>query len=156
MRRSGKRGLIQLQRGTDALFDVSGLSADGFGRANEFSFSIEGVTEEAAGYNDAWSETVPIGESKWTASITVFYNAASNEVNDYLWTMWTEQHNPDACTDAQEYTLWIKPEGDCTGKESWEGSRAVIKKLDIQTPAKNIMTIKAEFGGFEMERDTIS
>ena len=155
MRRSGKRALIQLQRGTDTPFDVSGLSTDGHSRANEFSFQIEANTAEALGYNESWTETVPTGQSKWIAALTVFYNCTPGEVNEYLWTMWGEQHDTAACADPQEYTLFIMPEGDCEGRERWTGARVVLKSLDFPLPHSNVMVIKLAFAGWTMTREII-
>jgi hypothetical protein len=156
MRRSGKKALIQFQRGAlGTPFDMSGVSADGHSRANEFSFKIEGNTVEGDGYNESWVETIPTGQSKWEATLTVFYNAALNEVNAYLWTMWAETHDTADCADPQEYLLNIMPEGDCTGKELWVGTRATLKNLDIQTPHNNVMLIKMTLAGWMMDRSLI-
>lgn len=155
MRKSGKKALIQLIRGAGTPFDISGVDSDGRARANAFSFAIEGNVVEGMGYNEDYVESIPTGQSTVSADITTFYNAVSNEVNDFLWTMYEETHQVADCADRQEYTLVIMPEGDCSGKERWEFSWAVIGSFNVEIPFDELMTVQAPFTGWAATRSII-
>lgn len=155
-RMSGKRAMIQLQRGSDPRFDVSGLSADGTGRANKFSFVVEPAGMiEIAGFNDAWKVEIPEGSSAWSADLTVFYNAAADETNEYLMQMYREQHAPAACADPQVYTLYIAPEGRCGDLEEWTGRRCVIRSLRVRVSPGGVMVIDVKLSGWRMVRGRV-
>jgi hypothetical protein len=155
-RMSGKRAMIQLQRGTDPRFDVSGVSSDGAGRANKFSFTIEPAGMiEISGFNDAWKQEIPEGSSAWSADLTVFYNADAGEVNEYLIQMYREQHDPAACADPQRYTLYIAPEGRCGDLEEWTGRRCVIRSLNVRVSPGGVMVIDVKLSGWRMVRGRV-
>lgn len=156
LRVSGKNALIQLKRGSGTAFDVSGVASDGRARANDFQFDISGNVAEAIGYNEDWTESVPTGQSKVGGSMTAFYNAASGEVEEYLWTMWEEQHAPASCTNVQEYTLLVMPEGNCSGKTLWTISNVVVKTLSFPVKHNEILVIQFTWDGWQVDRSTIS
>ena len=158
MRRSGKKALIQLQFDIEDPFDISGLSTDGHSRSNEFSFEIAAnVAENVSGYNEKYGESIPIGQTNWTASIKSFYNHAADEVNVYLHTMFTRQHDPDNNWDyARSYRLIIMPDGDRSGFERWTLYNAVIKNYAPDIPHDDIMTLAGQFSGGQWLRETIA
>lgn len=158
MRRSGKKALIQIQFDTDEPFDISGLSTDGYSRSNEFSFEITAdVKENVSGYNEKYGESIPVGQSAWSASVKSFYNHAAGEVVDYLKTMFNRQHDPDNDWDyGQSYRLIIMPDGERSGFERWILSNAVIKKAPAPLmPFDDIMTIGVDFSGGKWSNETI-
>lgn len=156
-RLSGRRAMIQLQRGADPRFDISGLSADGRGRANKFSFVVEpsGMIEISS-FKDAWKQEIPEGASAWSADLTVFYNAAGGEANEYLMQMYREQHDPAACADPGAYTLYIAPEGRCEDLEEWTGRRCVIRSLKVNLSPKGIVVIDVKLSGWRMIRGRVA
>jgi hypothetical protein len=159
MRRSGKKALIQLQFDSDTPFDISGLSSDGYSRSNEVSFEITGeVKEGVSGYNEKYGETIPIGQSAWSASVKSFYNHVAGEVVDALEQMFTRQHDPDNNWDySQSYKLIIMPDGNRSGFEKWTLSNAVIKKEPTpMIPYDDIMTIAVDFSGGKWQRERIA
>jgi hypothetical protein len=158
MRRSGKKALIKIQFETETPFDISGASSDGYSRSNEFSFEISAeVQEGVSGYNEKYGETIPIGQTAWSASIKSFYNHANGEVNAFLRTMFTRQHDPDNNWDYDfSYKLIIMPDGDRLGFEMWTLSNAVIKNYAPDLPHGDIMTLAAEFSGGKWSFTTIT
>lgn len=154
LRRSGKKALIQLTVSGGTAFDISGVDTDGRSRANAFEFTIAGTIAEANGYNQPYTEPVPVGQSAVSGSMTIFYNAAASEVNEYLWEMYEAQHDPESCTDVAAYTLTILPEGKCTGKEQWTITGCVIEELAIKMPHDDIMTIEFSWRGWVPTRST--
>jgi len=88
--------------------------------------------------------------------MTVFYNAATDEVEDYLWTMWEEQHAPDDCSDVQEYTMYVMPEGECTGKTKWTLSNVIIKTLSFPIKHNEIMVISFTWDAWQPSKAAIS
>jgi hypothetical protein len=156
LRVSGKKALIQLQRGSGTEFDISGADTDGRGRANDFQFEISGNVVDAVGYNEDWTEDVPTGQSNVTGSMTVFYNAAADEVEEYLWTMWDEEHATADCTDVQEYTMYIMPEGNCAGKTKWTISNVILRTLTFPIQHQEVLVIQFTWGGWQVSRATIS
>jgi hypothetical protein len=149
MRRSGKRALIQMQFADEAPFDISGLTADGFSRSNEFSFEINAeVQEGVSGYNEKHGETIPIGQGAWSASITSFYNPANAEANAYLWQMFTRQNDPDYDWEyGQAYRLIVMPDGEDIDHEIWTLRNAILKNYVPGLNQDEVMTLAAEFSG---------
>lgn len=156
LRISGKKALVQLQRAAEAEFDISGVGSDGRSRANDFNFTVSGNIAMAEGYNEDYIEHVPTGQSTAEGSMTAFYNAAAGEVEDYLWTMYEEQHVVGACADVQEYTLYISPEGDCSGKTKWTINNIVIKNLNFPIKHNEILVVTFDWGGWKVTRATIA
>jgi len=97
LRVSGKRALIRITPDGGTAFDASGVSADGRGRANAFSFEIGAQVVDADGYNQDYTEPVPVGQSGVSGSLTVFFNSDSGEANTFLNAMREAQHTPAAC-----------------------------------------------------------
>lgn len=154
MRRTGKKALIQLVQDYVATpFDLSGLSSDNFSRSNEFSFEITAeVQENVSGYNETYGESIPVGQSAWTASIKSYYNHAAGEVNAVLRAMVLAQHNADtnSANDwnySPAYALVIYPDGNKSGFEKWTLDNAVIKNYAPDMPHDDIMTLSAQFSG---------
>jgi hypothetical protein len=156
MRVSGKKALVQLQWGTAETLDLSGVGSDGRSRANDFQFTISADTAEAIGYNEDYKETVALGQSAVEGSMTVFYNAAANEVEDVLWTMWEAQHQVADCGEVGEYTLVIMPEGNCPGATEWEISNVVLKTLEFPIKFGEILVINFSWSGWQVTRSTIA
>ncbi len=158
MRRSGKKALIQIQFEAETPFDISGASSDGFSRSNEFSFEINAeVAEGVSGYNEKYGETIPIGQSAWSASIKSFYNHAIGEVNEFLRTMFARQHDPDNNWDYDlSYKLIIMPDGNRAGYEKWTLHNAVLKNFAPDMPYDDIMTVGAELSGGKWAFETIA
>ncbi len=157
MRRSGKKALIQIQFEEDTPFDISGVSSDGASRSNEFSFEITAeVKEGVSGYNEKFGESIPVGQSAWSAKVKAFYNHAIDEVNRFLSVMFTNQHDPDNNWDyAQSYKLIIMPDGDRSGYEKWTLYHAAIKNYAPDLPHDDIMTLAAQFNGGKWTCETI-
>lgn len=158
MRRSGKKALIQIQLDAETPFDISGVSTDGTSRSNEFSFEIAGeVQENVSGYNEAFGESVPVGQSAWTASVKSFYNHAVGEVNRFLRTMFSNQHDPANNWDySQSYKLIVMPDGNRSGFEKWTLYNAVIKNYAPDTPHDDMMALNAQFSGGKWACETIA
>lgn len=160
LRRSGKNALIQLVEVIDGVeqtpFDISGVGSDGRARADEFSFSIQGQVVEANGYNQPYTEPVPVGQSAVSGSLVVYYNGDTDDVNEVLWAIYEAQQNPASCTDVADYTIKIMPEGDCEGKELWSITGFVIETLDFPTPHDGLMRITLSWRGWVPTRSTIS
>lgn len=156
LRKSGKKALIQLTEALGAPFDISGVDTDGRSRANSFEFSIAGTIAESNGYNQPYTEPVPVGQSAVSGSLVVFYNSAASDVNEYLWELYEAQHDPEDCEDVAEYTLDIFPEGDCEGKEQWSMSNFVIENLDIKMPHDEIMTVELSWKAWIPTRSTVA
>ena len=159
LRKSGKNALIQLVEVIESVeqtpFDISGVGTDGRSRANAFSFSVEGTVVDADGYNQPYTEPVPVGQSRVSGSMTVYYNGDTADVNDLLWEIYEAQHDPVDCEDAGTYTIKIMPEGDCEGKELWSITGFVIENLDIQMPHDNLMVIAFNWRAWVPTRSTI-
>ena len=159
LRKSGKNALIQLVEvlvGVEQTpFDISGVGTDGRSRANAFSFTIEGTVVDADGYDQAYTEPVPVGQSRVSGSLTVYYNNTTDETNDLLWEIYEGQHDPVSCTDPADYTIKIMPEGDCTDKELWSITGFVIENLDIQMPHDNLMVIALNWRAWVPTRSII-
>lgn len=158
MRRSGKRALIQLAMDNEAPFDLSGLSSDNTSRSNEFSFEITGeVKEGVSGYNEAYGESVAVGQSSWSASIKSFWNHLPTEVNTVLAAMFNVQHKPESTQDFWDaYRLIIMPDGNRSGFEKWTLEHAVIKNYAPDFPHDDIMTLGAQFSGGKWTREVIA
>lgn len=160
LRKSGKNALIQLVEVLSGVeqtpFDISGVGTDGRSRANAFSFTIEGTVVDADGYNQPYTEPVPVGQSKVSGSLTVYYNVEADDVNDLLWEIYEGQHDPESCTDPVSYTIKIMPEGNCADKELWSITQFVIENLDIQMPYDNLMMIALNWRAWVPTRSTIS
>lgn len=156
LRVSGKKALIQLTAGTDPAFEISGVDTDGRSRANAFDFTIAGKVAEANGYNQPYTEPVPVGQSAVSGKTTVFYNSAADEVSEYLWTMYEAQHDPESCEDVAEYTMDIMPEGNCDGKEQWSLSQVILEDLSIKMPQDDLMTIDFSWRAWVPTRSTIA
>jgi hypothetical protein len=156
LRVSGKNALVQLQRGSGTEFDISGTDTDGRSRSNQFEFSITPEMARAFGFNEDWKESVPLGQREVSGSMTAFYNSASDEVEDYLWTMHEEQHEPSSCSDPQEYTMYIMPEGDCTGKTKYTVSNVILGELNMSPGPTDIMVIEFNWEGWEVSKATIT
>jgi hypothetical protein len=77
----------------------------------------------------------------------VYYNAGVGEVEEYLWTMWREQHGAEGCAAPQSYALYVAPEGDCPGKVRYVFERAVLKSLDFPIKPGEVAVISATWGG---------
>jgi len=157
MRRSGKKALIQLKFESQTI-DLSGTSGDGSSRSNEFQFEISGeVQENVSGYNERFGESVPVGQTSWTASIKSFFNHATGEVNEWLSTMFDRQHNPEYYwVYHQGYSLVIMPDGNRSGYEKFTLSNAVIKNYAPDLPHDDIMTLSAQFSGGTWSRELIA
>jgi len=159
LRKSGKNALIQLVEVIESVeqtpFDISGVGTDGRSRANAFSFSVEGTVVDADGYNQPYTEPVPVGQSRVSGSLTVYYNGDTDDVNDLLWEIYEAQHDPASCEDVGNYTIKIMPEGDCEGKELWSITGFVIENLDIQMPHDNLMVIAFNWRAWVPTRSTI-
>lgn len=149
---SGKRALIRIIPPTGVAFDASGVSADGRARANEFSFSIQAQVVEVDGYNQAYTEPVPVGQSKVSGSMTLFYNQAANEANAVLETLYVAQHAPDDCDDPAAYALDIMPEGECVGKELWHVSAFVVENLELPMAHDGVLVISFNWHGWVVNR----
>lgn len=163
MRRSGKKALIQLfSQASETPFDLSGVSSDGFSRSNEFKFEIVGeVKENVSGYNETYGESIPVGQSAWTADIKSFYNNGSEEVNAVLASMFSTQHNADTNSGnewyySNYYSLVIMPDGNKAGHEKFTLSNAVIKNYAPDMPHDDIMTLSAQFSGGKWLREIIA
>lgn len=158
MRRSGKKALIQIQLNSETPFDISGVGSDGFSRSNEFAFEISAeVQEGVSGYNEAFGESVPVGQSSWSASVKSFYNHVVGEVNRYLRTMFSNQHDPANNWDyATAYKLIVMPDGNRSGFEKWTLYNAAIKTYSPDTPHDDMMTLSAEFSGGKWACETIA
>ena len=157
LRVSGKRALIRIKPPVGDDFDASGVSADGEARANAFAFNVEGTVVDGDGYNQAYTRPIPVGQSRVSGSMTLFYNngggeAAAGEANDVLNALYTAQHAPDDCDDPAAYQMEVMPEGDCTGKELWYITAFVVENLDFQMPADNLMVIAFNWRGFTAAR----
>ncbi len=159
LRKSGKNALIQLVEVVETVeqtpFDISGVGTDGRSRANAFSFTIEGTVVDADGYNQPYTEPVPVGQSRVSGSMTVYYNVTADETNDLLWTIYEDQHDPTDCADPASYTIKIMPEGECEGKELWSITGFVIENLDIQMPHDNLMVIAFNWRAWVPTRSAI-
>jgi hypothetical protein len=158
MRRSGKRALIQLEQNWESTFDLSGLSTDGISRSNEFKFEITGeVVENVSGFNEKFGETVPVGQSAWTANIKVFYNHVQTEAPAVLATMFSNQHDPATNLSYDgAYRLVIMPDGNVSGYEKYTLYNAVIKNYAPDTPHDAVMTLDATFSGGKWVRELIA
>jgi hypothetical protein len=160
LRKSGKNALIQLVEVVSGVeqtpFDISGVGTDGRSRANAFAFSIAGTVVDADGYNQPYTEPIPVGQSKVSGSLTVYYNVEADEVNELLWEIYEGQHDPESCTDPADYTIKIMPEGDCDDKELWSVTGFVIENLDIQMPFDGLMAIALNWRAWVPTRSTIS
>jgi len=162
MRRSGKKALIQLAQSYGTTFDLSGLSNDNYSRSNEFKFEISAeVKEGVSGYGETYGESIPIGQSAWTADIKSFYNHAAGEVNTVLINMFTNQHTADTNWGAEwgytsAYSLIIMPDGNVSGKEKWTMYNAVLKNYAPDMPHDDIMTLSAQFSGGKWTRELIA
>lgn len=160
LRKSGKNALIQLVEVVDEVegtpFDISGIGTDGRSRSNAFAFSIEGSVVDADGYNQGYTEPVPVGQSRVSGSMTVYYNGEASDVNETLWDIYEAQHTPTSCTDPANYTIKIMPEGECVGKELWSITRFVLENLDIQMPHDNLMQIAFNWRAWIPTRSTVS
>ena len=110
----------------------------------------------AFGFNEDWKESVPLGQREVAGSMTVFYNAASGEVEDYLWTMHEEQHAPASCSDPQEYTMYMMPEGDCTGKTKFTISNVIVGELSMEGGPTDIIVIDFNWEGWQVNKATIT
>jgi hypothetical protein len=156
---SGKNALVQMvddPDNTQTTFDISGTDTDGRSRANSFSFTIAGNVAEAMGYNEDGVEPVPTGQTRVNGSMTVFYNSDTDEVEDYLWSMYDAQHAPDACTDVEDRDMYIFPEGNCSGTTKWTLDRVVINDLDFQFPVDGLAVINFNFQAWKASRATVS
>jgi hypothetical protein len=153
---SGKNALIQLEESEGTAFDISGTDEDGRSRANSYSFTIAGNIAEAMGYNEDGVEPVPTGQTRVTGSMTVFYNSATDEVEDYLWDMYDDQHAPDSCSDVADYDMYVMPEGDCSGKTKWTLDRVIIQDLAFQFPVDDLAVISFNFQAWTAARSTIA
>lgn len=152
LRVSGKRALIRIRPPTGSDFDASGVSAEGEARANAFSFTIEGTVVDGDGYNQAYTRPIPVGQSRVSGSMTLFYNNTIAEANEVLNDLYLAQHAPDDCDDPAAYTLEIMPEGNCTGKELWSITGFVVENLDSQFPVDGLMTITFNWRGWTAQR----
>jgi hypothetical protein len=152
LRVSGKRALIRIQPTAGSDFDASGVSSNGEARANQFGFQIAATVVDADGYNQPYTQPIPVGQSKVNGSMTLFYNNATGEANAVLNTLYAAQHAPDDCDDPSAYTLEIMPEGDCSGKELWYITAFVVENLDFQTPFDGLMVITFNWRGFTAAR----
>jgi hypothetical protein len=157
MRRSGKRALIQLEQNWTTTFDLSGLSSDGVSRSNEFQFEIAAeVKEGVSGYNEKFGESVPIGQSGWTASIKSFFDHRPAEINKVLRQMFEYQHNADVRESYDHaWRLIVMPDGNVSGYEKWTLHNAVIKTYAPDFPHDDIMTLAAQFSGGKWQCDII-
>lgn len=156
LRVSGKRALIRIIQPSGLAFDASGVGADGRARANAFSFEIGAQVVDADGYNQSYTEAVPVGQSRVAGSLTVFYNNDDDEANAVLAAMREMQHDPEACTDASAYTLEIMPEGECLGKEKWTIRNVVLVNLEFAIPHDGLMTITVPWQGWNAQRTRIT
>ena len=156
LRVSGKNALVQLQRGSGDEFDISGVDTDGRSRANAFEFTITPEMARAMGFNEDWKEPVPLGQREVAGSMTVFYNSAADEVEDYLWTMHEEQHAPSACSDPQEYTMYVMPEGNCAGKTKYTITNVVLEDLPFVFNPSEISAISFTWSGWQVSKATIT
>lgn len=158
MRRSGKKALIQLEQNYVTPFDLSGVSSDGHSRSNEFQFEISAeVKEGVSGFNERFGESVPVGQTSWTASIKVFYNHVVTDVNRVLSEMFERQHDPaNEWAYAQSYRLFIMPDGNRSGFEKWTLHNAVIKNYAPDMPHDDIMTVSVQFSGGTWQLDHIA
>lgn len=157
LRVSGKNALITITPPSPGTpFDISGVDTDGRSRANDFSFEIAGNVAEAEGYGEDFVEPVPTGQSRVSGSLKVFYNAATGEVEDFLWAMYQAQHMPEACTAVGAYALTIMPEGDCTGKAQWDFSQMIIETLSFPMPVNDLLYIEITWKAWEAERSAVS
>jgi hypothetical protein len=148
LRKSGTNALIRLTAPDGSYIDLSGVALDGRSRANNFAFEIGANVLEAVGYNEDWVEHVPAGSSFWKAAVSVFYNAAADEVEEFLNAMHVAQHAVADCADAGVYTLRIMPEGDCEGVTDWRGEHAVLLTRTVHALPHELLMIEAAFGGW--------
>jgi len=156
LRVSGKRALIRITPEGGTAFDASGVSADGRGRANAFSFEIGSQIVDADGYNQPYTEAVPVGQSGASGSLAVFFNSEAGEANIFLDAMREAQHDPADCEDPAEYTLDIMPEGECYGKEKWTLENVVLENLELPIPHDNLMVYTTPFRAGAVTRKSIS
>jgi hypothetical protein len=82
----------------------------------------------------------------------VYYNAGVGEVEEYLWTMWREQHGAEGCAAPQSYALYVAPEGDCPGKVRYVVEDAVLKTLDCPIKPGEVTMITVTWGGRRVKR----
>ena len=156
MRVSCKNALVQLQRGSGDTFDISGKDSEGRSRANRFTLVITPQIARVLGFNEDWSEPVPLGQRAASGAVTVFYNAAPDEVEAYLWTMHEEQQAPSDCSDPQAYTMYIMPEGDCAGKTKFTISNVVLNELPLVFELGAVAVIRFTWEGWRVSRSTIT
>jgi hypothetical protein len=148
LRKSGTNAFIRLTAPDGSYIDLSGVALDGRSRANNFAFEIGANVLEAVGYNEDWIEHVPAGSSFWKAAVSAFYNAADDEMEEFLNAMHVAQHAVADCADAGVYTLRIMPEGDCEGVTDWRGEHAVLLTRTVRALPHEIMMIEVAFGGW--------
>ena len=132
MRKSGKNAYIKLTAPDGSTIELSGLATDGRSRSNQYAMEFDFDTKRAAGFEQDWKESVPVGSSLWQAGVFAFYNAADDEVEDFLTAMHEAQHAPADCTDAGEYTLVIIPGGRMLRvRAGMTLAHAVLMRLDM-------------------------
>jgi hypothetical protein len=156
LRVSGKRALIRITPDGGTAFDASGVSADGRGRANAFSFEIGAQVVDADGYNQDYTEPVPVGQNSVSGSLTVFFNSDTGEANTFLNAMREAQHTPASCDDPTEYTMDIMPEGECLFKEKWTLEDVVLENLELPIPHDNLLVYTTPFRAGAVTRKSIS
>ena len=144
LRVSGKRALIWLASPT-TVFEASGVSTDGRARANVFEFQIGGTVVEANGYNQPYTEPVPVGQNAASGTLTTFYNNAAGEANAFLEAMRLAQHEVADCADVDAYELVIMPEGGCVGKEKWHFVNVVLENRELPIPMDDLLLYTTPF-----------
>lgn len=155
LRVSGKRALIWMASPT-TVFEASGVGTDGRARANAFEFQIGGAVAEANGYNQPYTEPVPVGQSGASGSLTTFYNNAANEANAFLNAMRLAQHAAAACADVAAYELYIMPEGGCVGHEKWRLVDVALGEYGLPIPHDDLLVYNTTFNAGAVTRALIT